>query len=206
MSTAPTGPPARSTTAAAAAPGRPRNAATDDRIRAAALELLAELGPTAVTMEAVAGRAGVAKTTLYRRHADRTALLTDALQRAIGTPEVPFGVDAHVKVRAVLTQVWHQMSGVLGRGGLAALVRHEDPEFGALFREILEPYDVALAGLLADDVRSGVLRSDLDTDAAVSLFIGAYLGELVRHDRVGPQWLDRCVDLIWHALVAPEQA
>lgn len=184
--------------------GRPRGAGTDDRIRAAALELLADSGPTAVTMEAVAARAGVAKTTIYRRHAHRAELLHDVLQRAIGTPMVPAGTDSRSKVRAVLTQVWGQMSEVLGRGGLAALVRHEDPEFGALFRAVLEPYDVALAGLLADDVAAGELRGDLDTDAAVSLFIGAYLGELVRHDEVGVEWLDRCVDLIWHALAAPE--
>lgn len=47
----------------------------DRDILAAGRALLFELGPQAVTMEAVARNAGVAKPTLYRRYANRDALL-----------------------------------------------------------------------------------------------------------------------------------
>ena len=40
----------------------------DERITAAALDLLRTKGPKAVTVEAVAARAGVTKTTIYRRY------------------------------------------------------------------------------------------------------------------------------------------
>ena len=40
----------------------------DERITAAALDLLRTQGPAAVTVEAVAARSGVAKTTIYRRY------------------------------------------------------------------------------------------------------------------------------------------
>lgn len=56
-------------------PGRPIDPSKDREILAAGRTLLFERGPQAVTMEAVAREAGVAKPTLYRRYANRDELL-----------------------------------------------------------------------------------------------------------------------------------
>lgn len=56
-------------------PGRPVDLNKDRDILAAGRALLFESGPQAVTMEAVARQAGVAKPTLYRRYANRDELL-----------------------------------------------------------------------------------------------------------------------------------
>lgn len=56
-------------------PGRPIDLNKDRDILAAGRALLFESGPQAVTMEAVARQAGVAKPTLYRRYANRDELL-----------------------------------------------------------------------------------------------------------------------------------
>jgi AcrR family transcriptional regulator len=53
--------------AAKRGPGRPRNEATDAAILAAAVAELSERGFLAASMESIAARAGVAKTTVYRR-------------------------------------------------------------------------------------------------------------------------------------------
>lgn len=47
--------------------GRPRDPSADERIRAAAAELLLEHGVDGTTVDAVAERAGVGKATVYRR-------------------------------------------------------------------------------------------------------------------------------------------
>ncbi|WP_278249493.1 hypothetical protein [Nocardioides sp. IC4_145] len=39
----------------------------------------------------------------------------------------------------------------------------------------------------------------------VSLLLGAWLGELVRRGRVGDDWLDRSLDLLW-PLLDPDRA
>jgi len=184
--------------------GRPRSSDLDARIHEATLELLRSGGPRAVTVEAVAATSGVAKTTIYRRHPHRTALLSAVLTSAIGAPHPPPDGDSRAKVRWSLQDAWHQMADVLGPGGLAAIVGGTDPEFTALFRAALTPYDDALTELIAADADAGLLRPDLDADAAVSLFLGAYLGEMVRRGRVGDDWLDRFLDLMWPAL-APSQ-
>lgn len=60
-------------------PGRPRDAALDANILRAAMELLGESGLNAVTMDAVAQRAGAGKASLYRRWRSKDELLADAL-------------------------------------------------------------------------------------------------------------------------------
>jgi AcrR family transcriptional regulator len=59
--------------------GRPRSAEADSAILAATRSALAELGWSRVTMGDVAGRAGVAKTTLYRRWPGKSELVVDAV-------------------------------------------------------------------------------------------------------------------------------
>lgn len=71
-------------TAPAPTRGRPRSSAADAAILDATRDLLAQGGWTALTVEGVAARAGVAKTTVYRRFASRTelavAVLADLLE------------------------------------------------------------------------------------------------------------------------------
>ncbi len=184
--------------------GRPRQADLDRRISDAVLALLREGGPAAVTMESVAARAGIAKTSIYRRHTNRGELLTAVLRVAIGAPDVPREGTVREKIRISLGQAWRQMNDVLGPGGLAALVGNSDPEFTALFRAALRPYDKALVARIRDDSEAGRLRPDLDADGVVSLMFGAYLGELVRRGRVTPGWLDRSMEMIWLVMTSPE--
>jgi AcrR family transcriptional regulator len=186
-------------------PGRPRREETDRSIREAALRLLREGGPAVVTVEAVAAESGVAKTTIYRRHPDREALLRAALTAAIGQPGEPPGATPRERIRWALGQMWHQMAEVLGRGGLAAILGNSDPRFTELFRSVLTPYNDALADLIRSDVAAGVLRPDLDADAMVSVLIGAYLGELVRRGDVDEGFSDRCLELMWMAMTGGDR-
>ncbi|MFC5721319.1 TetR/AcrR family transcriptional regulator [Streptomyces gamaensis] len=59
--------------------GRPRSAEADRAILAATREALVELGWPGLTLGDVAARAGVAKTTLYRRWPGKSALVVDAV-------------------------------------------------------------------------------------------------------------------------------
>lgn len=166
--------------------------------------MLRTRGPGAVTVEAVAERSGVAKTTIYRRYADRQEVLRAALVEAIGEPGDPPDADPREKVRWAVDQTWRRMSDVLGPGGLAALVGDTDRRFTDLFRSLLVPYADALVALIQEDVAAGRLRSDLDADAAVSVIVGAYLGELVRRGKVDDDFADKCIHLIWIAMTAEQ--
>ena len=73
-----------------AARGRPRDPGVDAAIRAATVELLGEAGYARLTMDQVAARARVSKSSLYLRWPNKVALVADALQhRARAVPQVP---------------------------------------------------------------------------------------------------------------------
>lgn len=175
----------------------------DQRLHAAVLELLRERGPGAITIDGVVSVSGVAKTTIYRRHANRGELLTAALAEAIGVPDVPREGTVRDKIRAALEQVWHQMRDVLGPGGLAAIVGNSDPEFTDLFRAALRPHVDVLVARISNDVEAGLLRPDLDSEGVVSLMVGAYLGQLVLRGDVEPDWLDRSLEMLWTLMAQP---
>jgi AcrR family transcriptional regulator len=64
--------------------GRPRTPGAEQRIIDAALEEYGEHGWAGFTMDGVARRAGVGKSTVYLRWQDKDALLTDAVSTASG--------------------------------------------------------------------------------------------------------------------------
>lgn len=59
--------------------GRTRDLGRDTKILEAALDLVSEHGSRAISMEAIAARAGVAKSTVYRRWGNLADLLADAV-------------------------------------------------------------------------------------------------------------------------------
>src|SRR5712664_544992 len=61
------------------APGRPRSAQANRAIIDAIVELLVDRGYREVTIEAVAARAGVAKTTIYRRWPSKAEMVVEAI-------------------------------------------------------------------------------------------------------------------------------
>jgi AcrR family transcriptional regulator len=74
-------------------PGRPRSPATDQAILRAALELFMQSGIDGVNVERVAARAGVARTTVYRRWSSKEALVAQAIATARGSAEEEAAVE-----------------------------------------------------------------------------------------------------------------
>src|SRR5882672_4805358 len=68
--------------------GRPRSATADEAILVATRELLAERGWADLTIAEVAARAGVAKTTLYRRWPGKADLVVDAMAALFSELEI----------------------------------------------------------------------------------------------------------------------
>lgn len=67
--------------------GRPRSAAAHQAILDAAIDILAESGIEALTVEGIASRAGVGKTTIYRRWPNKELLLVEAVSNIVTADE-----------------------------------------------------------------------------------------------------------------------
>ncbi|WP_328905949.1 TetR/AcrR family transcriptional regulator [Streptomyces sp. NBC_00234] len=84
--------------------GRPRSAAADEAILEATRASLVDLGWSKLTMGDVALRAGVAKTTLYRRWAGKNELVVDAVAVLFDELELPDLGSLSADVQGVVLQ------------------------------------------------------------------------------------------------------
>jgi AcrR family transcriptional regulator len=174
--------------------GRPRNPVADDAIMTAALALLRERGYAGLTLDDVAQRAGVGKSSLYRRFRDRADLATAAIasqQRDLPPPTGDLRADLIAYLRAVDSDL-----GAVGLGVIASLLGH-DPQTLALHRaRVIEPRARHSRQLLSDAQQRGDIRPGADLDAAMELLIGSLFTRGLTGDRSPHPWPERAVDTI----------
>jgi AcrR family transcriptional regulator len=184
--------------------GRPRRAETDERLMRAATELLREKGPAGVSIEAVASRSGVARTTIYRRFDSRRELIEAVIAPVVDVALPPLDLPLEDKVRWVLDQVVDMFETGLGRGAVAAIISDSDADFTGALREALERRLDALRAQISADIDAGQVAR-VDPDAVIGLLIGAYLGEVLRHGERRRTWNKDTVELLTRVLeVRPE--
>ncbi|MFJ3881480.1 TetR/AcrR family transcriptional regulator [Streptomyces sp. NPDC090077] len=102
--------------------GRPRSAAADTAILAATRDALVELGWSKLTMGDVSTRAGVAKTTLYRRWAGKNELVVDAVAELFDELELPDRGSLEADIEDVVLQFARLLRRPEARTALMAVV------------------------------------------------------------------------------------
>ena len=112
----------QSRTPAPRATGRPRSAAADAAILAATREALVELGWSKLSLGDVATRAGVAKTTLYRRWAGKNELVVDAVAELFDELRLPDRGTLAADIEGVVLQFAAILARPEAKSGLMAVV------------------------------------------------------------------------------------
>lgn len=112
----------QSRSSAAHATGRPRSAAADAAILEATRAALVELGWSKLTLGDVATRAGVAKTTLYRRWAGKNELVVDAVAELFDELELPDSGSLAADIEGVVLQFAAILDRPEAKSGLMAVV------------------------------------------------------------------------------------
>ncbi|MGW3891106.1 TetR/AcrR family transcriptional regulator [Micromonospora chokoriensis] len=166
-----------STADAPRSPGRPRSIRADEAIIEATLDLLAE-GSTieALSIEAIAARAGVGKATIYRRWAGKDALLLDALRRLKGVLAQPAGHsvrdDLVLLVGAIGKNVDPRAAKIMPC--LVPAVNRSADQF-QLYQNIISPRRQLMRQVLRRGIDEGVLRADIDVEVTMALLTGPML-------------------------------
>ena len=112
----------QSSTPVPRAAGRPRSATADTAILAATREALVELGWSRLTLGDVATRAGVAKTTLYRRWAGKNELVVDAVAELFDELHLPDRGTLAADIEGVVLQFAAILARPEAKSGLMAVV------------------------------------------------------------------------------------
>jgi len=174
----------------------------DEKIEATALDILRAKGPSAVTIEAVALQSGVAKTTIYRRHDNRSSLLRAIVYSSSNSTEVPPGLTAYEMLQWFLGHARDTIENVVGRGTVAALLVNDDPEFTALLLGMVRTRSQPLRDALRARITAGELREGLDVELLISLLLGTFMAESIRGKETSESWADDVLGLLWPALAA----
>ena len=195
-------------TAATPKRGRPRSEKARHAILEAAAELLLLRGLGAVSMDAVAERAGVSKATIYRWWPSKEMLALDALLdwAATSAPARDTGSlrgDLLALVRPWVREIKRQPFGRV----IAALVTEaqSDPQFAEAYRtHFVEPRREAMRAAFARAADRGDVPADLDVEVAVDLIYGPLYHRLLHgHAPLTGQFAQDVVDMALAGIVNP---
>ena len=165
--------------------GRPRNPVVDQAILRAALELFIENGVAGASIEKIAKRAGVAKTSVYRRWSSREALLAQAIEvfrNATGfTTDLVDNTPPRDFVKLLLGACEMIARPEIRR--LTARLIGSIPDFPKLIEVYRETYFLprrqALGRALERVRAAGLLSGDVDLEALADMIIGAVMYRLI---------------------------
>ena len=179
---------------------RTRSSEAHDKVLRAALELFAERGVDATSMDAIAKASGVSKATIYNHWTDKEALLIGVMALIHGLDREREDVDTG-DIRSDLTTVltrrppdeFDEVRNRLMPSMIAYSATHH--EFGMAWRRrVMEPPRNSILRILQRGIERELLPADLDLEVAVSLLLGPMLythifqrERLAKVPDIGPQ-------------------
>jgi AcrR family transcriptional regulator len=156
------------------APGRPRNAQADEAILDAVLEMLSSgQSVAAISIEAVAAKAGVGKATIYRRWPNKEALIIDAVAAMKGTLPEPAGESVRDDLVMLVKANRSGRARKYGKATVCLLPEFlKDEQLHHMYQAVIEPRRDVMRGVLRRGVESGELRPDLDIELTLLMIQG----------------------------------
>jgi AcrR family transcriptional regulator len=167
------------------ATGRPRNPVVDQAVLRAALELFIEHGIAGASIEKIAKRAGVAKTSIYRRWSSRESLLAQAIE--VFRNATGYTIDLLDRTPPQdFVKLLVEACEVVGRPEIRKLMSRligSIPDYPKLIEVYRATYFLPRReafGRALERVRAaGLLPTDIDLEALADMIIGAVMYRLI---------------------------
>lgn len=168
-------------------------------ILGAALDLLREMGYGGMNIEAVAARAGVGKSTIYRHWPGKLELVEDAIRTLKAGLVLPPGDSVRARITALLQLAAANVADVTWSRCLPALIdaAERDPEVKDIHCRLAEQRRQVLIDLLADGVANGEISPPDDLGLLADCLFGPILvRRLLLHEPLSPDDVPHVVDLV----------
>ena len=180
--------------------GRPRDRRIDDAVLTATVEMLGEAGYAALSVDAIAKRAGTSKPAIYRRWPSKAHLVHEAAFPQGAATEVPDTGSLAGDVREMMRRTVAVMSTPAARAALPGLLGEMAADT-TLHAALLERFsDVLTRGLnsrLAAATTRGEVRPDVTAADLTEVVSGiALLGALALTRELNDDWIERHSTLI----------
>jgi AcrR family transcriptional regulator len=155
----------------------PRVLVSRERVLTTTLDLLTETGLGELTIDDISRRSGVAKTTIYRHWANRSALVIDACSRMTDSQEAPLDTGSlEGDLRAILADIAELLGAARWSSILPSIVdaAEHDPEFADIHSRIQHGHAAPLRAALD----RAALRAEIPSAADRNAIAAALLGPL----------------------------
>jgi AcrR family transcriptional regulator len=185
--------------------GRPRDAALDERILAAAREQLAEHGYQGLSIGSVARAAGTTRPSVYLRFAGKEDLATAAIAGMSVADPLQVSDDLRADLVAELRHFRTAVTRPNGMSfvGTVLAEEHHTPSLIRRFRErLVQPRRRRVVGALRRGIDAGTLRPGLDVDVVTTMLIGAVYARYLAAGDVPADWPERVVASMWPGISA----
>ncbi len=173
------------------------------RVRQAVLDatadLVAEVGVERTTIDEIASRSGVAKTTIYRHFAGKEVLVVEAVHACTYIPVITdTGSLRDDLISCFSGTTKASYDGRLGDMMLSLMdAAQRDPELGRLVRAQTDQRRRFATTVIERAVARGDLAADVDVDLLVTLLAGPLIyTKLVRRQRVTDELVAAVVDTV----------
>ena len=160
------------------------------------MELLSQTGVGGFTVDEVARRSGVAKTTIYRHWPSREALVLDVASRLSAEQEVPDTGSLTDDVTAILRHIGHLLGTARWSSVVPSLVdvAERDREFAAVHADIQRGHAAALRHILERAADRGQLPAKADPSQIISVLMGPlYYRRWFSREPIDDQFVDAVV-------------
>jgi AcrR family transcriptional regulator len=162
--------------------GRPRSAASHQAMLQATLALLAEVGFEAMSVEGIAARAGVGKTTIYRRYSGKEELVAAAIEQTRAEVVIPNTGKLWNDMDALVQQSAQITLSPIGRQAVAMIVSSAagNAQFAQIYWDkYLEPRRAAFAIVIERAKARKEIPADLDPGLVFDAMSGIMLYALI---------------------------
>jgi AcrR family transcriptional regulator len=170
--------------------------------------VIADVGPDALTIDEIARRSGVAKTTIYRHFPSTNALILNALADIPASVTAPDTGDLKRDLRDIIDQ----FIAVAADGTVRQMMLHaldtgpDDPEFVKIHTELREGRRNPIRTALEQARARGEIPADLDTDLAATVIEAPFIVQrLIADLPVADGDIDTILDLLLPGLGAFER-
>ena len=162
--------------------GRPRSVKSERAILKATLELLGDVGFDRMSIEAVASRAGVGKTTIYRRYSSKAELVADAIESIRQDVVIPNTGNLWQDLDELIENAAQITLTPLGRQTVATIVSSaaSNSQFAQIYwTKYLQPRRKAFAVVIERAKMRNEIQTNLDPDLVFDTMSGIMLYALI---------------------------
>jgi len=154
-----------------------------DDILNAALRLLAEKGYEGLTIEGVAERSGVNKTTIYRRWPTKAELVAASLLAANDPHDEPDTGTLRGDLLAVVMRTVRMCRTPTGRGIVRMMqMERADPEVEAISRDLRARRRKRISALIERGIARGELPAEVSIELLLDLVFAPVYARLIHRD------------------------